>query len=439
MTWDLVLLAVGLTLLTVVGVLLLVPALFRRSGDVESALEYDMAVYADQLAELDQEVESGAIAPAEAAAARAEIERRMLRAAAESSASGRRSGRPLSHVAAVLIVAAVPVTAGGLYLYIGSPGLPDMPLQARMDLAPAQPDPEEQDLATLTEQLAERMEQRPDDPLGWTMLGRSYRALGRFAEAAGAFERAVELSDDPPPGLLTDLAEVLVMGAGGAVPPEAIDHVGRALDADPLDPKARFYLAEARDQAGDRYEALAILRGVEDDSAPDAPWMATVRGRIARLSGELGVDPQDVEPRHLAETAPATPLGATGPAPGDDQQMLPEGLGGSVADGGSPTPGQMAAMQDMSPEERARAIRGMVERLAARMEAEPENLDGWIRLGRAWTVLGEREEAIDAIERAQDLVANRLNASPDDADRNAGELEAAAAALEYMREEAENL
>jgi cytochrome c-type biogenesis protein CcmH len=66
----------------------------------------------------------------------------------------------------------------------------------------------------------------------------------------------------------------------------------------------------------------------------------------------------------------------------------------------------MQAAQDMSPEERQAMIRGMVDGLAQRLEDEPEDIDGWLRLARAYAVLGERAEAIDALERAEPLVAD---------------------------------
>lgn len=392
MSADVAMLAVALALLSAGVVLLLLPALLERRAQMRTRAEFDLAVYADQLAEVERDQERGVIGDDEARAARIEIERRMLRAAEEAGvgeepepgASG--LTRPLAWTAAV----AVPVAALIVYLGLGNPTLPDMPLAARVDMPTGQVE-DRADFEDLTQRLAERLEQQPDDPLGWTMLGRSYRLLGRFDDAVAAFERALALTAPRVDAdLVADHAEVLIYQAGGVVTPQALEQLGRAVARSPGQPKARHYLAVARAQSGDVRGALAIWRGLEEDAPADASWLATVQDRIADAAMQLGIAPESVAPRRFT-------------AAGDSPALL----GSPIARDAQPDADTVAAIEAMEPEERGAVIRAMVDRLADRLEDDPDDLDGWVRLGRAYLVLGETEQAHAALDRATGLLTAR--------------------------------
>jgi len=354
-------------LLTALAVGLLLLPLLRRAGTTLPRQAYDLTVYRDQLAEVERDVERGVLTPDQAAAARTEIERRLLGAAEsqpEADGGGRDKepgGRRPGLLSAGLALG-LPAGALSLYLLLGAPGVPSIPLAERPNTEGSPTD-----MAQLVDQLAGRMAANPDDPQGWRLLARSYGQLGRFDEAAAAYRQAIARGGADAE-TWASLGEVLTAGADGMVTPEARQAFATALQQNPNDPRARYYggLAYAQD---DRFkEALEVWRSLEADSPPDAPWRNLLEQQIARTQETLGME------------------GGSAPAPG-------------------PTAQDRAAAAEMAPEQRAAFIRSMVERLATRLESEPDDLDGWLRLIRAYTVLGERDKATEALERATALAA----------------------------------
>lgn len=156
---------------------------------------FELGVYRDQLAEIERDLERGLIAPAEARAARTEIERRLLRVA--NAAEGRGSEAPAPARRAVLLAAAVllPLLAAGLYYRLGAPNLPDQPLAARQDRQPA---PGQPDIAAMVARLEARLREAPEDVEGWLMLGRSKAVLGDAPASVAAYRRAQALAGDDP-------------------------------------------------------------------------------------------------------------------------------------------------------------------------------------------------------------------------------------------------
>ncbi len=338
----------------------LVPLLRPRAAD-SARVDHDLEVYRDQLGELERELERGLVGADEAAAARLEIERRMLAVADADAGSGPRTG--VSHpgtaqkaLAAVLAVA-LPAGAAALYLLLGQPGLPDRPLAERRNQeAPVVAAEDARDLAEMAARVARRLRDQPDDLDGWVLLARTYQNLGRHADAANAYGSAVAVAGDQA-RLHADHGEALVYAADGVMTPAARRAFEKAAKIDPADPKTRFYLAVAVAQAGRFQEAIDAWRKLAAEAAPDAPWLAAVRERIQHTASENGLDAAEA----LADLP--LPVAATA-APGPD-----------AAD--------MAAAAEMPPEDRQAMIRGMVERLAARLEAEPNDIDGWLRLIRS--------------------------------------------------------
>jgi len=246
------------------------------------------------------------------------------------------------------------------------------------------------DLAAAVVQLEQRLAKEPDDADGWRLLSRSYDLLGETAKAAEAAKHAAALAskDSGDPGAQSSAGEDLVTANAGKVVPEARRLFEAALAANPGDPRARFFLGlgEAQDGHGD--QALARWLALEADSPPDAPWLAGLRANIDRLAGSMDVGADDLA-RRSAALAKAPPAG--GAAPG-------------------PTAADMAAAATMSPDDRSAMIRSMVQRLADRLEHEPGDVDGWLRLGRAYGVLGERQKSLDAYRRASEADPKRVDA-----------------------------
>ncbi len=341
----------------------------RRPGPEADAGDYDVAVYKDQLAEVERDAERGLIDAGQAEAARTEISRRMLTAAdrAEGAGGASRSGAQWLRLG---VVALLPAAALALYLPSGSPDLPSQPFAARDQSG------QEAMMAALREAdaLAATLVDNPNDAVGWVELGQRYRQLGRPAEAIPAFVRAIGLTGGDP--IVTVLyGEALVEAASGVVTEDAVRAFESALERQPDEPRAQYYLALARAQAGDEAGALARWQALAAASPADAPWLQSTEAQIRRMAERLGLDPDEAVPAPLAADTASR----------------------------GPTAADIAAAQSMSPEEQEAMIRGMVEGLASRMEDTPDDLTGWIRLGAAYRVLGQAEDAVAALSRAAAL------------------------------------
>ncbi|MCS7268778.1 MAG: c-type cytochrome biogenesis protein CcmI [Geminicoccaceae bacterium] len=358
-------------LLTACALAALALPLFRRPPSRGEGNE--LALYRAQLAELERDLARGLVAVEEAAAARREIERRLLRAAARSAPTlaTTRSGRLL--LAASL--ALVPLLAVALYARLGSPHLPDQPLAAR-----ALPPQQGPDLREMVARLERRLEAEPNALDGWLLLARAKAALGDPLGGVAAARRALALAPDSVAAALA-LAELLIQTGGGTVSPEARALLERVRANDPREPRAAYYLGLAALQSGDRERALAIWETLLAEAPPDAPWRASVAEAIRAAAREAGIEAENMLAR-AAERARArrTEAGSGSPEGGVSERAR--------------------AIAALPPEERAAAIRGMVEGLEARLEATGGDAEGWVRLGRARLVLGEPEKARAAFAKA---------------------------------------
>ena len=368
-------LALGAILLLVVG-MLLVPMLRARAPEM-GRLDHDIQVYRDQLAEIETDVWRGVVSADEAASAKAEIERRILRAA-DAGAGERVTDASWRTVMAGILAVFLPVAAVAIYIQIGAPNEPGQPLAARD--VPSPPAAQQQasgEMSDLAERLAQRLAADPADRQGWLLLGRSYWQIGRFDDAAAAFGRAIELDANDASAHMSQ-GEALVFAAEGVVTDPAKAAFRRTLALDARHPGARYYLALGFSQAGEPQRAYDTWLALARESPPDAPWMGPLRGRLAQVGAELGIDVEtDLAALPAPQAAPAL-------APG-------------------PTREDVEAAAEMSDEDRQAFIRSMVQRLADRMAETPDDFEGWMRLGQAYAVLGEGAKSADAYGRAVGL------------------------------------
>ncbi len=356
-----------LGLMTLATTALLIAPLLRSGARVAPArAEHDLMVFRAQLRELEGDVERGLISGADAAAARTEIERRILSTADAAPPTGvvtsaRRIGPALA------IAVTVPVLALGLYLNVGSPGVEGQAFATRTSGAP--PGMEGTEFAGLVDRLVRRLENDSENVDGWRLLGRSYSTVGRYREAAEAFRRAADLNVEDA-ATQTALAENLMFAANGVIGSEIrrIFELANALD--PEEPGARYYLAEAAFQARDYSHAYDGWLALARDASADAPWLLNLMERLDEVAGLLGIE---VPPIQQAAPVPA------GPSAGD-----------------------IARAAEMTGDERQAFIESMVGRLAARLADQPEDIEGWLRLGQAYTVLGRSAEAREAYTNALD-------------------------------------
>jgi cytochrome c-type biogenesis protein CcmH len=171
---------IGAGLAALALALILRPLVSRRAGTHASRDALNVAIYRDQLRELDADLAAGKIAAADHGRARSEIEARVLE---DVSSPSTVDARPAGRAIAVVVGAAVPVLALLIYLFTGTPAA----IAPDMQASPHQ-------LEALVARLAERLRARPEDLDGWLLLGRSYEALGRDAQAAEAFAQAEKLA-----------------------------------------------------------------------------------------------------------------------------------------------------------------------------------------------------------------------------------------------------
>ena len=358
-------LAIGLTIAALLA--LLVP-LWRKQSDQPARADFDASVFRDQLAEIERDIERGILSKDQGDAVRIEVQRRLL-AAIDREAEPRpvRSFRRWTTVLPLVLL--LPVGAAALYAHLGRP-LPDLPFASR------QSDPDFQ-MAALAERLEKRLQTEPSAD-GFVTLGATYVHLRRFEEAVAAYRHAIKLGAADG-DLLASLGEAMVMTDDGAVGPEARQVFQHALMMNRIDPRARFYLGLSDAQVGRYAEAIAIWKDLEKDSAADAPWLPMLREHIREFAKMANLDANAIQPM---------PPGVKS-APPDNSA--------AAADNQSP---MADAIMAQTPEEQAKTIRSMVEGLAARLEQNPNDKDGWLRLARAYQVLGETEKAKSAEARA---------------------------------------
>src|SRR5471030_3166006 len=313
-----------LALLTTATVgVLLVPLLRQRATSVPR-LDNDLAIYRDQLGELEREQAAGRLPDSEATAARTEIERRILTAAEQDAKEAApKDTAALHRLLPPALCLAVPLIALGLYLQIGRPGLPASPFVAHAPVTTAPQD----DLPALIAATKKQAADHPDDPAALSALG-----------------------------------EALTLEADGVVTRPAVEAFTKALKLQPGDARAAFYLGLHEQQSGDSAAALKRWRALEAQSPPDAPWLPTLRAEIRKAGGTPGTT-----------TAPGMP---------------------------QPSHDQVEAMGRLSPEERQKTIRAMVDGLDAKMRDTPGDRDGWLRLANARKVLGDHAKASEAFARA---------------------------------------
>ncbi|MFO1060777.1 MAG: hypothetical protein U1E53_27865 [Dongiaceae bacterium] len=228
------------------------------------------------------------------------------------------------------------------------------------------------------------------------LLGQTWQQLGRASDAAAAYHQAI-VHGGTQAGLRSAYGEALTEAADGQVTPVARDAFAAALKEDPGDARAQFYLASAEAQAGHPDRALEQLVSLEAASPADASWRPMVGAAIDQLARQLGRDPAALPGRKAAASAapsipPSTPPSAPPAAAGAAPPLDPEA---------------MAQVQAMKPAEREAFIKGMVAQLADRLKQQPGDLEGWLRLARAYGVLGQRPEQQDALARAAALAPER--------------------------------
>jgi cytochrome c-type biogenesis protein CcmH len=347
-----------LVTMTVAAALAVILPLARNAADARSGS--DVAVYRDQLDEIERDLASGHIGKFEAGEARVEISRRLLAAAdaahATSTASGAASVAWRRRIAAGVALLALPALAGSLYLWLGSPELASAQQQTAPGAAAAQ-----DSVDGLVAQAEAHLQRNPEDSRGWEILAPVYMRLDRYSDAVTAWRNALRLLGDSA-DREANLGEALTAEANGVVTAEAKAAFVRAVRLDETTVSARYYLGLAAEQDGRREEAAKIWRDLIAEAPAGASWVDNVRSALAR-----------VKSNSVASSAPNF-------TPRPDAPRQPS-------------------------EQQSATIHAMVDRLAARLKQDGSDVDGWVRLVRSCRVLGDAEKAYAATAHARHALA----------------------------------
>lgn len=334
-----ILLGLGFAVMTGAVIIALIRPLAARKG-AEGAHKPHLAFYRDQLTEIERDVSRSVLAESEAEAARNEIARRML-AAEEAATSPSMPNPALRRKILVALLLLMPLTTLALYLAEGSPELQDMPFGPRVegtiDTLP---------IEALAYRVSQRLKENPEDLQGWEVIAPIYQDIGKFRDAARAWERSIALGGSTA-HRLTGLAEARISLANGEISKTDLALLNEAAQLDPLEPRAQYYLGlqEARD--GKSQMALQRWENLLKAAPPSAEWRKGFEVAIARLRA----------PEQAAQ---------------ETDQM----------------------------------IAGMVAGLAARLKTQPDDLDGWIRLVKSYGVLRKQSEADAALSDARRIFAS---------------------------------
>ncbi len=374
-------------------------ALLRQRREAEAAEASDISVYRDQLREVERDLDRGVIGPDEADRVRTEISRRLLAADAAAKSAGGDGAAPRQLNLAVSALVAAFLLGTSLYLYasLGAPGYGDLGLSQRIAqaetaretrpdqetaeaqvpaTAPAEP-PEPQYLE-LVERLRKAVAERQDDLQGFELLARSEAALGNYKAAYQAQERIIALKGDAATGKdYVDLADMMILAAGGYVSPEAERALQAGLARDPQNGVATYYAGLSFAQTGRPDRAFRIWDGLLRRSNADDPWVPPIAGQIEEMAWRAGVT--DYTP----------PLPEAGALP---ETALP-----------GPSAEDMDAAGEMSAEDQQAMIAGMVARLSDRLSRQGGTPEEWARLITAYGVLGDEDQARAIWNNAQEV------------------------------------
>ena len=255
------------------------------------------------------------------------------------------------------------------------------PVSFRQFASPATPSKDDSAMALpldqLNAKLAMKLSNNPNDVAGWTLLGRSYAVTGNKEKAIEAFDKAIALSPDDA-GTHVFYGEALAGFANDRVIPEARKFFLKAKDIEARHPGVKYNLALADFQDGKIQEAYDVWLKLIQEGDQDSPWWKKAGEKLILAASQLGIE------------APALPEKFQ---PVRTSKSLPSAL--SVGD--------VQSANKMSAGERDQFIRSMVQRLAKRLEKEPNDLQGWLRLAKSYSVLGEDKKALSSYQKAMEL------------------------------------
>jgi cytochrome c-type biogenesis protein CcmH len=348
------LLWIGFAGLTGAALIAVLYPLLRRGTVALDPLDADLSVYRDQLSEIEAEGRRGHISEAEVAGARAEVGRRLLRRAERSGGESIADDAQAAGggYTVPLVCAFVSLFSIAVYLAAGSPHLPGRPFNATAAVSAAKTP-----VVELIARVEQRLREAPEDGRGWDVIAPVYMRLQRYADAAHAYAEANRRLGESLKRLL-GFAEARLLAQDGLVGEDVRRAAERILELEPGRREARVWLALAKEQDGDLRGAISDYEALRSEAPEDAPWRGVIDKHLSRLKDRLA-----------------------GKAPVLESQA-----------------GQVGKM---SGPEREAFIAKMVGGLARRLKSDGKDLAGWLKLIRAYSVLGRKDDAVAALGEAR--------------------------------------
>lgn len=271
--------------LVVAGVLLWVLLRQHEVPSSASQAKANASVYKAQILDLDREHESGHISDAEWQQSRDELSVRLLEDTSAVDDPVAKKEKPALWTAVVLAIA-LPVSAMGMYMWLGEPeALNPLALKSNDKV-------DQQELSKMADNLAKKLEEKPDNLQGWVMLGRTYRSLEKFEASLKAYDRALKLTADDD--LRIERVEVLAMQRQGNFEGEPWDIILDILQKDPQH-YAALLMAGSASYAHEKYaDALSYWQKARKPLASDNPDVPGLDEAIASVQQKLGITPKAV-------------------------------------------------------------------------------------------------------------------------------------------------
>lgn len=362
MFWIVVAIMIGCA--TGLAILPLLRRQKKSTGPEFSEFDGDIAVFKDQLVEIDRDLKRGVLNESDAESARAEVSRRLIEASgkAKTDSKSAASGKDRTlfrNLALIFAIVCVPAIATAMYFNIGNPNLADQPLQARLQAQ--QENGTDNKILDLVERVETHLSSNPDDADGWEVVAPVYQRLGRHDDSVRAFESLVRLRGESEERL-SNLAEAIVLSQEGVITQRAETLFKRASALDETAVRPRFFLALGLNQESKFRDAISAWETLLEDATPQSAWAPGALDQLNLARNELGLPPAEPD-------------------------------------------NQAAAIMNLSQQEQQEMISAMVDGLAERLEDDPDNFADWQRLIRSYAVLGKSDQATAALKKAQGIFA----------------------------------
>jgi len=277
--------------------LIVLPPLLRKHPLAEADQDQrNIAIARQRLAELKEQLQAGALTQALYDEQLVELEQALsddldIQSQAKTSPTGRRRGALAGAEAskssgrwmAFVLVLAIPLVAGALYWTLGnyqSLSQVDQPAAAN------QAAPELEQMKNMVAGLAERLKEQPNDAMGWTMLGRSYKYLQQYPKAVEAFEHAYRLIGDQPEIMLL-YADALAFASNEQMAGKPAELVFKALAMEPNNVTGLWLGGMAKAQTGDFAAAMALWEKLEAQLPQGSEAQQEIQVLLAKLATQM--------------------------------------------------------------------------------------------------------------------------------------------------------